>query len=74
MEGTEDYIRLSQYNRVILKTENLNCLVLNIRSLRVKFKFDQLLKIIDSVNKLDILCLVETWLDASDTKYYNIPG
>ena len=62
------------YNRLPLNVPNntfLNCLYINAQSLRNSF--NDLQSFINEINyRIDLVLVVETWLNNSDKKFYNL--
>lgn len=67
-------IPLKAINSVKLYNDHINRLFLNVRSLKAPNKFDKVKEIIDIYEKINIVCLAETWLQDPDAQFYNIPG
>jgi len=78
MNSPPDLVELcwnsSQLHELDLKNNNLNGLFLNIRSLKAQGKFDFIKNNLDTLSCVDVICLVETWLDEADSKYFSIPN
>lgn len=74
MHIEQSYRELQDSCNLNLRTGNLNCLFLNVRSLRVEGKLDKIKNYIDAYDGVDIICLVETWLQEDDLQFYHIPG
>lgn len=74
MEISEFEIELADLDKVKLPEKNLNGLFLNVRSLKSGDTFDKIKEYVDALSKVDIICLVETWLGEEDTKFYEISG
>lgn len=67
---------MDNYQQISSNYRSLKCFYANVRSIRKKGKFDELLCVIRSfTNILDIVVLTETWLKSeNDARLYHIPN
>lgn len=63
---------LLQFKKKLNKTNKIRILYLNIRSIRKKYKFENLLCYTKKFKYPHIIAITESWLKETETKFYNI--
>jgi len=74
MEVTEKIITIRDVLHLHSVSDRFNILYLNARSINSTVKFDFIKQVAESIPGLDIICLVETWLNENDLQFYKIPN
>lgn len=58
----------------VICSTSLNGMFINARSLRANEKMDKIKVCLDELRNIDVVCIVETWLEEKETKFFSMEG